>query len=50
MKGSIIKESLPNGITFEYVNGEHYYKIYFGDNWKLDIGESFIQSQFSGNH
>ena len=39
MKGSIIKESLPNGITFEYVNGEHYYKIYFGDNWKLDIGE-----------
>ena len=39
MKGSIIKESLPNGITFEYVNGEHYYKIYFGDNWKLDIGK-----------
>ena len=35
MKGSIIKNSLPNGITFEYVNGEHYYKIYFGDNWKL---------------
>ena len=39
MKGSIIKKSLPNGITFEYVNGEHYYKIYFGDNWTLYSGE-----------
>ena len=40
MKGSIIRNSLPDGITYKYINGQSYYKMFFGKNWKLNIGET----------
>ena len=39
-KGSIIRNSLPDGITYKYINGQSYYKMFFGKNWKLNIGET----------
>ena len=32
MKGSIIRNSLPDGITYKYINGQSYYKMFFGKN------------------
>ena len=39
MKGFITKTALPKNIDFEYVNGQHYFKLFFGEDWDLNAGE-----------
>ena len=40
IKGSVISNSLPDGITYKYINGQNYYKMFFGNNWRLNAGET----------
>ena len=39
MKGFITKNTLPKNIDFKYVNGQHYFKLFFGEGWDLNAGE-----------
>lgn len=39
MKGFITKNTLPRNIDFKYVNGQHYFKLFFGEGWDLNAGE-----------
>jgi len=38
--GTPVPESLPEGVSFEWVNGQLYLILSFGENWTLNPGES----------
>ena len=49
MKGFITKNTLPRNIDFKYVNGQHYFKLFFGEGWDLNAGERLnFKIQFEG--
>ncbi len=49
MKGFITKNTLPKNIDFEYVNGQHYFKLFFGEDWDLNAGETLnFKIKFDG--
>ena len=47
MGGSVATESLPEGISFEWVNGAYYFIFSMGDAWALAPGETL---RFSYTH
>jgi len=42
MKGVPDQSSLPDGIEFELVNGQHYLIFRFNEDWNLDAGEELV--------
>ena len=42
--GTPIEESLPDGISFEWVNGQQYLILNFDENWNFDAG-TYIRFQ-----
>ena len=39
IRGFIDSKTLPDGVDFEWVNGEHYFVLSFGKEWSLNPGE-----------